>query len=345
MVMRWAARLTPPTVGRMKQVRPSVALILHLLAGCGSTDAADAGAADVSLTPPGTSDVARVCLMNNVCGFQSSLGLAADLCAARWSEERASGLVSSSPEVTARNARMVECARTSSSCDDYVACVRFGASCSGAVAGSCQGTIADRCSTPGGDYLPPVFDCALLGMSCEDAGEATCVLPTSAPPCDGPAGTSTCDGNTRVHCRPRSGGGVGALREPCPEGATCQVDGASTVCLPAPASCAAESASCVGDVAVWCLERAGELLEQRLDCASVARRCAPDARGIARCAPVATDCTAPPDGTSSARCDGDALEVCLEGRLERMDCRSVGRSRCANVPAIPGVQAATVACL
>ena len=95
---------------------------------------------------------------------------------------------------------------------------------------------------------------------------------------------------------------------------------------------------------MWCLDAGEELLELRLDCESVARRCAPDARGIARCAPVATDCRAPADGTSSARCDGDTLEVCLEGRLERVDCRSVGRSRSATVPAIPGAQAETVAC-
>lgn len=288
--------------------------------------------------------IARTCLMNNACGFQSDLGLPADKCVDRLIEELVDGYVQRSPEGSSRNARMVECARTATSCDDYVRCVRFDATCSGAVAGSCQGTVADRCSTPGGGYLPPVFDCARLGMTCEKVGEATCVLPASAPPCSGAIGTSTCDGDTRVHCRARAGGGSASLREECPVGSTCRASGSSTACAPPAAPCGAEASRCEGDVMTACAKQDGALRELRIDCAKSGRRCQADDRGVGRCVPRAEECVRPSQGASSARCNGNALEVCVEGRLARLDCASVGRTTCKAVPAIPGAQAATVAC-
>ncbi len=346
MTMRSDPGQSPDRVLAMDILRAScLALALALaLSGCGGTTSNDAGAVDAGASPGVLGEIAQVCLMNNVCGFQSNLGLAADLCAEGLAVQAAAHVVERSPENHARNMRMLECVRTATSCDEYVSCVRFGVPCGGTVAGSCQGTVADRCSTPGGGYLPPIFDCALVGMTCEEAGAAMCVLPASAPECAGAVGTSSCDGNVRVHCRARSGGGAAELREECPAGTTCMGTATTSACMPMPGSCAAEAATCEGDVAVWCLEQDGVLLEQRLDCAAAGRRCAPDARGIARCVPIATECVAPADGSSTARCDGNTLEVCLEGRLERVDCTSVGRSTCTMVPEIPGIQRATVAC-
>jgi len=335
-------------VAAMKMLRSSALLLGLVLAACdgSSPSGSDGGGSDGGGPPVADSDVVRMCLMNNACGFQSTLGIAADLCTNRVLELAEVGYVTSTPEHVVRDARMVECARSSTTCDEYVSCVRFGATCSGTVAGSCQGTIADRCSTPGGNYLPPIFDCALVGMTCDDSGtSATCVVPASAPDC-ADASAETCDGDTRVYCRPRSGGGLGEFRDACPTGTTCVGGGMNTpaYCMPAMASCATESATCDGDVAVWCLEEDGVFQELRHDCSASGRRCAADERGIARCVPPATECTAPSDGSSSARCDGNTLEVCVEGTLHRVDCASVGRSTCTTVPAIPGAQAETVAC-
>lgn len=294
-------------------------------------------------TPP-DSDVARMCLMNNVCGFQNDLGLQADLCTDRVLDMASANVIVRSPEELLRDARMIECAGTATTCDEYVSCVRFGESCSGTVEGSCQGTIANRCSTPGDNYLPPIFDCALVGMTCEVLSSAICVLPASAPECADPSAV-TCDGDARVFCRPRTGGGFGEFHDPCPVGTTCQLDGSNVYCGPPTASCAAESAACEGDVAVYCFDEGAGLQEIRYDCAAVGRKCAPDGgEGYAACVPTATECTAPSDGTSTATCDGDALEVCIEGELHHVECPSVGRATCSTVPEIPGAQAATVAC-
>lgn len=347
MDMRWSSSGGSRTLVPMRSTPTSVlVLVLVTVSACSGLvpDAAPSSDAGVSSGSPIVDGIARACLMNNACGFQSDLGLPADKCVDRLTQELVDGYVQRSPEGTSRNAQMIECARTSTSCDDYVRCVRFGGTCSGTVAGSCQGTIADRCSTPGGNTLPPIFDCARLGMTCEKTRETTCVLPATAPACSGAVGSSTCDGNTRVHCRARAGGGAAALREDCPSGSTCIAVGTSTGCAPSVGTCAAESARCEGDVLMACAKLDGQLRELRTDCAKSGRRCLADAKGVGACVPRAEECTRPARGESSARCNGNALEVCIEGRLARVDCASVGRSECKAVPAIPGAQAATVAC-
>lgn len=317
------------------------ALVLALaLVACdgGGPSPTDGGpGADGGGNPP-ADDIVRMCMLNNACQYQSLLGLAADLCTNRVLNARQNNVVTYSPEQTLRHARMIECARTATSCDEYIDCAGFGGTCSGTVAGSCQGTIADRCSTPGDNYLPPLFDCALLGMTCSNA---MCELPASAPDCT----ADHCDGDTLVLCRPREGGDQGELRVDCPSGNTCVSDGSAAACMPPMNSCAAESAACEGNVAVWCIENGGSLVEIRSDCGAAGRVCMPDARGVARCMPTGTECTPAGDGPSTARCDGNTLEVCVEGYLQRLDCASVGRTTCGPVPGIPGVQADTVGCM
>ena len=295
---------------------------------------------------PGASEVAdvvRMCLLNNACGYQSLLGLPADMCTDRVLDAFAASHYEYSPEHRLRHTRMLECSRTATSCDAYVSCANFDATCSRTLAGSCQGTVRDSCSTPGGG--PPLVDCAPLGMTCDDSGQtAACVLPAGEAECTDP-GVSTCDGDSRVHCRQRAGGGAGLIRETCPAGTTCQVDGTQAECSPTPGACAAEAASCDGDTVVYCMNQGGNgLRELRIDCAAADRTCGSDARQNVVCVPRATDCEAPSAGQSTARCDGTQLEVCVEGRLERVDCTALGRATCMPVPAIPGAQPATVTC-
>jgi hypothetical protein len=327
-------------------------LTLMLLVACGTgggSSTTDGSVMNDSGMLPSDDEVVRMCLLNNACGYQSLLGVPADQCVETVYEARQASYTPYSPEHMLRHERMLECARTATTCDQYLACVRFDATCSGTVAGSCQGTVADRCSTPGTNYLPPIFDCALLGMTCEASGEALCVLPAGSDDCATP-GQDRCDGDTRVLCRHRTGGGAGETRLVCPAGTACLLDGGEAVCAADYPTCSTLGGTCDGETSVVCrpMGAAGNR-ELRLDCGSVGRVCVlddsdPDVT-LSGCAPAASECTPATGSTTSAQCDGAAIEVCVEGRLERIECASVGRTSCMILPGIPGLQPATPVCI
>lgn len=321
---------------------------MFLVAACGgggaapSADAAvsDAPSADVvtasdaPVAATGAESVLRMCRMVHACGYTTAqFGIPSDLCV-----ERALGIIAArgefdSPEQRLKYARMASCAVTATTCDAYLRCVEFDTPCSGSAMPTCAGNVAVRCSTPGGNHLPRVFDCSTVGQTCMNG---VCVLPAGPNECATPGG-GRCDGNVRAWCRPRVGGGAGEVREPCPAGTACLgggTGGSSPGCQPVPATCAAEGARCEGDTAVLCLRdrSSGMMAESRSDCASIGRRCEPDARGIARCVPRAAACTIPTSSsTSGSRCDGAAISVCLEGTPTRIDCAAVGRGACTMV--------------
>lgn len=326
-------------------MRASMVCLVAVMAACeGGATPGDAGGdgatpgADVAAdaAPPTPADaIVRMCLMNTACGYQTRFYREADRCVDQALDLLAARADTNPPEHRIHFARMVECARTSRTCDEYVRCADFGVACSGVLQPRCDGSVRNACSTPGSSFQPRTFDCAALaGGSCA-AGD--CVYPSTGAPCAGP-GLGRCDGDVRVFCRASAGGGTATeLRDPCPAGTRCQ--GASTygsadpACYPTTA-CAAQSLRCDGDVMVLCNTLGGSLVELRTDCASVGRRCATDARGRASCEPRASECAAPASGTS-ATCDGDAVRVCIEGRLQRIECASVGRSACVVVSATP----------
>jgi len=302
---------------------------------------------DAPAAPMGAERVLQMCRTVHACGYTTAqFGIPSDLCTERAFNLIAHRLELDSPEQRVRYARMADCATTSTTCDAYLRCVEFNTPCSGSATPSCVGNVAVRCSTPGGNHLPRVFDCTTVGQTCMNG---VCVLPAGANECATPGG-GRCDGNVRAWCRPRVGGGNGEVREPCPAGTVCLgggTGGSSPGCMPAPATCAAEGARCDGDTAVLCLRDrdTGMMLEDRSDCASIGRRCMPDARGIARCVPRATGCTIPaPSAASGSRCDGAAISVCLEGVQTRIDCSAVGRGACMMVMPPAGLGPAYAGC-
>ncbi len=354
MDMRWSRlAATDTVVAIMKSSAACVffSVMLGLLGGvaCGTSNddsgsppGDGGGASSDGGSSPTTSDVVRVCMLNNACGNQSPLGLAADTCVESVLKARLYGHVTEAPEQTHRYERMFECARTAKTCSEYLACTRFGGTCEGTVAGSCQGTIAYACSSPGRSEQPPIFDCALVGATCEPSGSGgVCVQPASAPACTSDA---RCDGNTRVVCRPKAGGGTGELRSDCPAGTTCLSDGRAAACLAESKPCAALGSQCEGDTAVLCAGQGDSLSEVRSGCAAVGRKCALDEKNVARCVPIASDCTAATGYANTTRCDGTTLEVCIEGRVERLDCASVGMTSCTVSPGIPSVRPDTATC-
>lgn len=350
------------TVGSMGTTRSALGVLpitLLLLAACGggAAPAADAAvsdapaAADVvvatdAAAPGAVESILRMCRMVHACGYSTArFRIPADVCTENAFNSLIHHVEQDSPEQRARYRRMESCAATATSCDAYVRCADFDMPCNGTVMPMCMGTTALRCSTPGGNHLPRIIDCAAVGQTCQDG---VCALPAGANECMDPAGVR-CDGNTRVWCRPRVGGGNGETREPCPAGTVCQAAGEVAVCQPALTMCATRGARCDGDTAVLCdsgtlPDGTRAMIELRQDCAAVGRRCAPNARGIASCQPVATECQPAMSGTaSSARCEGDTLVVCQNGALSRINCASLGRPGCGvyTPPAALGLPYAT----
>lgn len=291
-------------------------------------------------------EVLRMCRMVHACGYTTAqFGIPSDICAERALGLLAAGVEVDSPEQRVRYARMASCAQTAASCDAYTRCVDFDMPCNGTATPTCAGAVALRCSTPGGNHLPRSFDCATVGQTCMGG---VCVLPAGPSECTNPGGVR-CDGDVRVWCRPRAGGGNGEVREPCPTGTRCGASSSSAVCQPMP-PCAAPAARCDGDTAVVCAAAAGPdgtrvMAESRSNCAAIGRRCATNARGLAQCVPTATECPAlQPNAPSTARCDGTAITVCLEGTTTRIDCPSVGRTTCAMVMPPGGIGSPYAGC-
>lgn len=324
--------------------------VVLLLAACGDGGSTPSGDAAVSPDPSATGSlegVLRMCRMVHACGYTTArFGIPADVCTERALRLLTQHAEVDSPEQRLKYTRMVSCAASATTCDAYVRCVEFDTPCNGTVMPICVGNVAVRCSTPGGNHLPRVFDCSAVGQTCLNGA---CALPAGPNECATPGG-GRCDGNVRAWCRPRVGGGNGEVREPCPAGTVCVGDGtggSSPICQPMLTLCTTEGARCDGETAVLCLRDrdSNMLLELRSDCAAAGRRCVPDARGVASCAPRATGCMVPAQNAASgSRCDGTAVSVCLDGTPTRIDCAAVGRGACTMITPPAGLGAPYAGC-
>lgn len=306
--------------------------VVHFSTGFVGTDgtAADGGtpSGDGGTPAAALGDIGRMCLMNNACGYQTIFQLPADKCT-----DQALKLISGHAEVHTPEHRkhfekMIACAKTAKTCDDYVKCSDFDVPCNGTVQPTCNGNVAVRCSTPGGNNMPRTFDCSLLGGTCVNGD---CVYPAGVGSCADTTSAS-CSGNTRQWCRSAAGGGFTALLDPCPAGTECMASGSQAVCQPPVKTCAAPAASCDGDTAVYCIDDKGTLAEVRYDCAAANRKCALNAKGAPECMPKATECTASTSGTSAA-CNGTSVKVCIEGAFSSVDCTTLGKTSCGGSPA------------
>lgn len=287
----------------------------------GGTTTVDGGA------PSGAvADIIHMCLVTEACGYQTIFGLPAESCAQSALDLIARGGEVHTPEHRKHFEKMIACAKGATSCDAYVKCADFDVPCTGSAQPTCNGNVAVRCSTPGANYMPRTFDCSLLGGTCVSGD---CVYPAAGSCAD--SSTASCNGNTRVWCRPAMGGGYTTLEDPCPAGTTCFAQGDTAFCQSLK-SCAAIGSSCDGETAVICTNLDGELFEARSDCSRVNRTCAVDSRGVARCVPKATECT-PPAGGTSGTCNGTSVQVCIEGSLNSIDCTTLGKQSCGGSPA------------
>jgi len=299
------------------------------------TPATDTPATDAPTAPSPVEAILQMCRMNNACGYQTRFLMPADQCTQRALELVASRAETDPIEHRLHFTRMVECARTASTCDAYVRCADFGVACTGMAQATCNGTVRVACSTPGG-IGPRTFDCALLGGQCAN-GE--CVYPAGGTACT-ESGAARCEGNARRWCRPSATGTAVEIDEPCPAGTACVPGSTGSVsCYPL-GSCSAQGGRCDGDTVVNCLRMGSSLAELRMDCAAIGRRCDAPAGGAATCVPRATECTGPSRTVATtSTCDGNRVRVCVEGRDTRIDCTQLGRSSCTVAPMIAGIPA------
>ncbi len=316
--------------------------------GCGgdgsssAPSAADAASSDSTpstdaAAPSGAiAELVQMCKMVHACGYTTArFGVPADVCLENALSYLELGYEVDSPEQRNKYQRMASCAAKETSCDAFVKCADYDGTCSGSATPSCKGSILDRCSTPGGNHLPRIFDCAALGQTCEGGA---CVIAPGSPDCDDPSG-GRCDGDDRIWCRPRAGGGNGETApEPCPTGTTCVENGGNLVCAPAIETCAAERFECEGDDVVLCRKQGGVLQEMRIRCGAVGRKCAPDAKGNPACLPVASECAVPggDDKSSKSTCEGANVSVCLDGVKTTLDCAAHGMGPCMNQTPVVG---------
>jgi hypothetical protein len=220
-------------------------------------------------------------------------------------------------------------------CAAYQACMTFQHSatyCTAHPGRSCDGDVLVNCtSTPD----VSATNCTGLGLHCVEAnGGASC---TSGRTCSGSAELS-CQGDTSVRCESSS-----QLEYPI----DCTRLGANIRCFMGRCTywptCTRAGNRCEGDVAVQC----GASTEPgtRMDCrASVDGRCVvgADAGADAALTPEgwcefdAHECSVNDPET----CMGNALRLCVNGRLVSIDCRPLGFRTCVQPSDASGMTAA-----
>lgn len=298
---------------------PVLVLALALCVACpgGDDDPSDATTADVlgddtvpagdTATPPGDQGVVeKTCSMVAACLNDSRIGLYADLC---WADLFLDTAMAMSPHK--EYARLVACAASSTTCQQFVACDRMNVTfaCANPNDGGCVGDALVECEAT--NLIKHVTDCASsAGMSCV-AGKGCTTGTTCA------ANSQACDGDTVVRCY----AGEEEQRFDCPADRTCLAG--SCVAKGTPAAGCTQGATCDGDTLVNCYQ--GVLY--RTDCAAFDRTCNAAVMG---CEPVASECVGRATGAASGdpvtqdTCEGTSIKTCMNGRFVLIDCAPLG---------------------
>jgi hypothetical protein len=211
--------------------------------------------------------------------------------------------------------RDLDCAATAASCDDVLQCASSGHGpdwCNAHDQWGCDADVLVTCSSGWGLWPS---DCAADGEHClTQNGASTCSNGTA---CD-PSSRGRCDGNRFIYCHEVAGLESSVDCGTVFPGGRCDSD---VGCLP-PASpdCTTDGARCNGKVVVDCSHGSAS----RTDCAALASHCGTDEHGTLTCIPDATQC--PLDAPDS--CNGDSLEICVNGMLMDTPCASIGLQTC-----------------
>ncbi len=221
------------------------------------------------------------------------------------------------------------CARTSSDCAAFAACVGHGRDasyCAAHLGDSCDGDVLLSCDFDSGGPVLSV-DCRAIGLGCVTTGSgSTCSDGTR---CD--AVPNTCDGSSVANCDYMTGYLERYDCDAILPGTTCRVVNNQAVCRLPGAPCT--DSRCDGDTLVEC--ESGQ--ETRIDCARLGQHCRPGSGAGSVCVPPpinacssAFKCatalySACPNGRD---CPGIPLNVCVNQTVQPFDCASIGLTVC-----------------
>jgi hypothetical protein len=197
-------------------------------------------------------------------------------------------------------------------CEKIYACYganRLAGSCDGSFVGRCDGSRAVSCDLLSHRVLS--FDCSAAALTCQTKAEHSFEAFCTTSACSGDS--VSCDGGRLLSCR----GGVTEVED-------CQAQG--LVCAEGQLQCVGATeetcgvgkypASCDGNTAVSC--QGGRVSRKDCGAYSLAHACVDGA-----CAPSGGDCLDDFD-----RCEGAALQTCIDGRWTTYDCAALGLSPC-----------------
>lgn len=293
-----------------------------------------ASAACAPPIPLDTARAARVAAVMRACGMPYSASSSAEQL-----------MVQSAGTVDRFTQTVMDCAAGAHSCDAFHQCTAAGHAREGAPEGGrCDGDTV----VAGLSGVPAALDCHVWGGQ-----GSTCAMGPIGARCEPRGGCGSSSSSSNSSSAPRCEGTVAidcsnpdfaaldcAQLEP---GATCRMVNNQPTCVPGAArpTCApGQGARCDGDTLVRCapLNPDGGLLarllgtvpdnwfQYRTDCGAIGMRCDAGA-----CVPRANACSVQ---TETGRCVGNVLEMCVGGRVERVDCASLGMTGCEDTSCV-----------
>jgi hypothetical protein len=207
-------------------------------------------------------------------------------------------------------------------------CLGYTADLSGPCEPGCLGDVFSACD----DQLKFTVNCGRLGLSCSTEHEE-CVKKPLGAACDDETYTTSCEGGAPKVCL-----SVGETLGPtCADyDLTCGTGALSeeAACIGKGASCMEEVGSstsiyfdqggtCSGDTLTTCVNGG----EHALDCKSLATGFTCQSTGTSSFCGLDAACD--PNAGLDATCDGDSVVVCNGGRVEKVDCKSLGFTGCS----------------
>ncbi len=211
-------------------------------------------------------------------------------------------------------------------CKAVEECLGIVVDLSGPCMPTCTGSVFKVCD----DALAFNVDCAKFGYTCS-ASEGRCVGgPAPGPACDPGTFQESCqDGAPRVcvgkeisgpncadyglTCKPEPFGGVACLGT----GAACQPDGTGSLSIDYH-----EGLACDGELLRACLNGG----EQAVDCGTLVTGFTCQTSGAATFCGLAGACD--PTAGADTTCEGDSVVVCNAGRIDKVDCKTLGFTSC-----------------
>jgi hypothetical protein len=282
-------------------MRASAIALLVALAGCGGKDGAPFGALSFD-------ELLQACVASSACAVRPYPRVS-NCVDAYYSLHVPFGL---GPVYDAIY-RCVNAAR--GGCDEVFACYgthRAAGRCDTGFKAHCDGSKAFSCDTLAGRVF--VYDCAAAGLSC---------LVQASQSFDAHCSTGSCDASYARRC---DGARLSSCADGVIETTDCAAHGQRCAVGTGGANCVGSTeeecqsgkftARCEGSVALSCV--GGRV--QRSECAGkpLSGRCVDGA-----CAPSGGDCRDEFD-----RCQGPALEACLNGSWRGFDCAALGFGAC-----------------